>query len=158
MSDDEDFTLDFTGVKAATGPQPVPSGWYKVEVTNYEDQEMQNDGKKLKAGTKGTSWEFTIAEGEYENRKFWTNHWHAASSLPFMKALFRASGAFTDDELEGSLSLDDRGSVEGQELWVKVKLVPETPQWSAKNDVKDYKKLDEYQPPSTDNDDSLMPS
>ena len=155
--EDEDFTLDFTGVNAPTGYSAIPSGWYKCEITGFDDTETGPNSKKLKPGTPGTNWEFTVSEGKHEGAKLWTKQWHVDQSLPYIKGLFKASGAFTNDELSKPLSGSDRERLVGQELWVKVKFRPETDQWDETNDVKGFKHIDERKARSEDDDASLMP-
>ncbi len=110
----DDFTLDFSDVKA-TSFDAIPRGWYLCEITGASDSNPTKGGPdaKLPAGTLGTNWEFTVAEGEFENRKLWTNHWHHRSTLGFMKTLLIESGAYSKDEFPNELDIDEGDDTDG---------------------------------------------
>lgn len=97
-----ELSIDFTDVEGAGGFTPLPNGRYLLQVTDWELTETKNPGK-LPVGTPGIKWEFTVIDGEYENRKLWTNHWIAATTLPFLKGFLAATGVFTEQELNSQL-------------------------------------------------------
>jgi hypothetical protein len=141
MSDD--FTLDFSDVQAAGTFDAIPGGWYHVLVKGYQNTETKNAGK-LPAGTPGTNWEFIVqAPEEYESRHLWTNHWHHQKTLPFLKNLFEACGAFTPEELEGSLTLEDRDRVVDTEVMCKVQKKKYEGNWT--NNVQGFMSLDAFE-------------
>jgi hypothetical protein len=115
----DDMTVDFTGVEAMGGFVAIPAGWYLCAVTDYSDTETKNPGK-LPQGTPGTNWEFTVQNGDHENRKLWTNHWHHPKTFGFMKGFLVSLDNFTDEELEGQFRLRDRQRAVGQLVLVKV--------------------------------------
>lgn len=139
MSDD--FTLDFSDTEAmGSGFDPLPRGWYTVVVSDWSEAEVGDNARKLAPGTKGTTYELTVDEGEYENRKLWANFWHAPSSLGFWKGFLVATGRFNDDELSGALDIDElRERPQGARLQVRVKIRPAKGQYEASNQIQAYK-------------------
>lgn len=141
---------------------PVPAGWYQCMIEKWDDdREVNKEGGKIPKGTKGTNFTFKVVEGEHTERRFWANYWHYAKSAAFFKSLYKASGMFTDDELNGPMDiLGERDRLVGAELWVRVNKVGPRGDYGAKNDVKMYKHLDEYSPEeeaSNEEFDSLRP-
>jgi hypothetical protein len=96
---DDDLTVNMSGVQAMGGFDLIPSGRYTACLTDWSKTETQNAGK-LPAGTPGINAEFTIQEGEHENRKLWNNFWVAPTTIGFAKGFLKATDEFTDDELE----------------------------------------------------------
>jgi hypothetical protein len=141
---DADLTLDFSDVKAASGGfAPVPAGWYNVVVSDWSENEVSGkSGKgKLPVGTAGTTYEVTILDGPYEDRKFWPNFWHHATSLPYWKNFLLATGKFTEDELGGALDPKElRERPQGAELQVRVKIQRQTG-YDDRNQPTDYAPL-----------------
>jgi hypothetical protein len=81
-----------------------------LKVTGYEMREVKNDGKVPK-GTPMINWEFTIisssdGDTKYENRKVWMNTVIHERSLFNLKGLLRASGTFSNEQLEGELDFE----------------------------------------------------
>jgi hypothetical protein len=151
----DDFTLDFSGVKAAKPREAMPAGWYRALVIGYENQRTSG-GKKLPVGTPGTNWEFVIQEpAEHETRHCWTNQWHHPDTLGFMKALFEASGAFTPEELEASLSLADRDRVVDCEVMIKLRRYKYNDEW--RNDINGFAKVGEQEVSTPSASASVMP-
>lgn len=101
--DDDAFSVDFTDVDGAGGFTALPRGQYLLEVVDWEVTETKNAGK-LPAGTQGIKWEFNVVENpDYEDRKLWTSHWLAASTMPFLKGFLEATGVYEEGELDGPL-------------------------------------------------------
>jgi len=99
----DDFSVDFTDVEAAGGFTPLPRGQYLLEVVDWEITETKNAGK-LPVGTQGIKWEFNVVENEqYEDRKLWTSHWLAASSMKYLKGFLEATGVYEEGELDAPL-------------------------------------------------------
>jgi hypothetical protein len=106
---DDDFSVDFTGVEAmGAGFEAKPNGWYKCTITKIGKTETKNAGK-LPAGTPGANVEFTVICGpngpdeKYQGQKIWSNYWLHPNNIGFLKGLLRASGEFTEEELNGPL-------------------------------------------------------
>jgi hypothetical protein len=148
---DEELTIDFTGVSGADFT-PVATGWYLCKVTDFGRAEVKNAGGKLAVGTPGTNWEFTIQEGPtgdetVEGRKAWTNHWHAAKSLPFMKGFLVKLDAFDEEELNTTFKLSDRQRAIGEDVCVKLairKYKDRDGNEQESNDVKGFKHHSEW--------------
>jgi hypothetical protein len=90
--------------------EPLPAGRYILKVTGYEMREVKNDGKVPK-GTPMINWEFTVisdngGDTKYENRKLWMNTVIHERSLFNLKALLRASGSFSPEQLDGELDFE----------------------------------------------------
>lgn len=106
----------------------MPRGWYRVAVTNWSEEingnpvVIKNEGSKLPVGTKGTNWEFTVVDDEkYETWKLWASYWHHIQTAGFWKALYKASGAFSDEELKQDMDmLEERDRIIGCEMWAQV--------------------------------------
>lgn len=157
MSDD--FTLDFSDTEAMGGSfDPIPAGWYKVAIDNYDDAEVRNAGK-LPAGTPGTNWQFVVDGGEHDGRKLWTNHWHHPKTLGFMKGMLLATEEFTEDELNGQVDLHSiRDRALGKTLAARVKVRKATDQYDARNEIGAFKPVDEMpQSGSSSSSSSLLP-
>ena len=99
-----DFSIDFTDVKGGDF-DAIPAGVYNIAVTDWSKTETKNAGK-IPAGTPGINWEFTIQDGEFENRKLWTNHWIHPNTLGFLKTFLLKTGRYTEEELESQFDLD----------------------------------------------------
>jgi len=155
--DPEDLSIDFTDVEGAGGFTPLPNGRYLLQVTDWELTETKNAGK-LPAGTPGIKWEFTVIDGEYENRKLWTNHWIAATSLPFLKGFLAATGVYTEEELSGNLgslaSIGERVLEADAQVCAKVGRQKGNDDY---NDIKAFMPADQYKGQSSGGGSSMMP-
>jgi hypothetical protein len=99
------MSLNFAGVGDG-GFDAIPAGFYVVAVTGYDEVETSESAKKLGPGVPGINWEFTVQEGEYQGRKLWTNTYFHQSTLPMLKGLLKASGLFTDEQLNGQINFE----------------------------------------------------
>ena len=99
--DIDDLVVDLSDVKGGDF-DAIPAGAYPVTISDWSTTATKNEGK-LPAGTPGINWEFTVTDGQYENRKLWTNHWIHPNTMGFLKGLLKATGRYTDEELEGNL-------------------------------------------------------
>jgi len=133
-----DFSVDFTDVKGGDF-DAIPAGVYNVAVTDWSKVETKNEGK-IPAGTPGVNWEFTIQDGDYENRKLWTNHWIHPNTLGFLKGFLEKSGRYTEEELGGAFDLDP-DKVVGAELQAVV--IVKKYQGDDKNEIKKFRKAGE---------------
>lgn len=163
----DEFIVDMSDVDDYDGNDftPLPRGVYRVMVESYtEDREVKNAGGKIPKGTKGTNFAFIVVDDEnYEGRKLWASYWHHPVTAGFFKQLYKASGAFSDDEFQGSMDiLENRDRIIGQELYVKVAIRPAKGEYSASNDVKAFIHVDDHKeaPTASGGDadiDDLMP-
>jgi hypothetical protein len=121
---------------------PVPSGKYRVAVT---DGELKESGENAKnPGAEYIHWEFTIQDEEYQGRKVWANTSLLPHALFSLKGLLSATGFNTDGEIE--FEIDD---VINKECVVRVvrkgeRTNPNTGEtYDPTNEVKAYYKLDD---------------
>ncbi len=110
------------------GFEPIPSGRYQVIVT---DGEIRTSGPNAKhPGSEYINWEFVIQEGEYEDRKQWTNtpighgtcecsDWKAGAYFG-LNALLAATGKWTTEELDSDKFDFDIDDVLGSEVSISV--------------------------------------
>lgn len=77
---------------------PLPRGTYNAVIFECEQTETQNEGKNP-AGTPMLKWTFQITDEEYKNRRAWMNTVLAGGGIGMLKALLKATGQFTDEEL-----------------------------------------------------------
>jgi Protein of unknown function (DUF669) len=102
--------------------EALPAGRYRVKISDYELKETKNDGK-LPKGTPMINWEFTVVsdikgDDKYANRKLWMNTVIHERTLFSLKALLRASGAYTDEDLAGELDFEPDEVLEAEVIAV----------------------------------------
>src|SRR4028119_478438 len=94
--------LDFTNVEGQKTFEPLPSGRYTVEVTDYKQGEASENAKNPGAPT--ISWELTCTDANADesshNRKVWENMTIVENSLWRLKALLSAAGFDVDGEID----------------------------------------------------------
>lgn len=127
--------------------EPAPRGTYVLIVTDGEVRESGPQSKK--PGAEMINWELTIAEGDYEGRKVWTNTMCEGKGVFFLKQLLSATGKFEiDDDLDFEIS-DVIGSKVRATLGVKPKYNDPD---EMENEVKKFKPIGD-----TSTDESLLP-
>jgi hypothetical protein len=128
--------VDFSGVESKNF-DAIPGGWYHVKVTDGEQTETK-EAKKLPAGTPGVNWEFTVQDGEYADRKVWTNTWLHENSIWALKGLLEATGRYSAEQLAESLEfeIDD---VIGSDVMIRVAIRDYNG-----DDVNDVKRIKAY--------------
>jgi hypothetical protein len=141
------LSLNLTGKEASSKAlEPIPSGWYKVTISDVEMKEVKNPpkpGKKDNRGEPFYSIEHTVAEGPHEGRKVFTN------VMLFEGALYTAVqlvyGITGVQPEEGKLEVPDADELLGVELYAKVKIAPKRVvdgvEYEPKNEVAGYKPL-----------------
>jgi hypothetical protein len=137
------FVLDMSDVQG--GFDALPAGRYHVAVTDWDNAEVQNEGK-LPAGTPGINWEFTVQEGEYEGRKLWTNHWIHPKTLGFLKAMLKnlskdGEPLYSEEDLESDNFELDADEVVGAEAIAVVTV--RAYQGEDRNNIKRFTQLTE---------------
>lgn len=110
----------------------LPAGWYDVAITKIEEKASGPNAKN--PGSPYLNFEFTIIDGEYEKRKFWS----VASLLPqalfTLKEILVALGEDANSEVD--IDTDD---LVGRELQVKVNRRPDAnSEGDFKNEIKKY--------------------
>lgn len=124
---------------------PVPSGQYYCRLTDLEIKECGSDSKN--PGKNYWAAEFTIQDGEFENRKLWTNIMLFEGALYSLVQLLKATGY--EDALKTGV-IPDADDLISKECIVIVKKMRDAyreardgdgvPQW--KNEVKGIKKYE----------------
>jgi hypothetical protein len=144
--------------------EPIPSGYYKLNITDVELREsksVKNLGKPYYAI------EHTVAEGEHEGRKVFSNVMLFAGALYSLNQLLEALGIETQ---AGEIEVPEPEELLGQEVVAKVKITPkrsvkdektgETKEYDAKNEIGGYRKKGVGAPnaSATPGNSSLLPS
>jgi Protein of unknown function (DUF669) len=96
--------------KSSLGLDPLPTGKYRVAITDAELRDSQSSEWQY------VNFEFTVQEGKYEGRRVWTNATLAPHALWTIKGLLEAVGYETTGG-EFDIELDD---LMNRELLVKV--------------------------------------
>ena len=125
---------------------PIAAGWYLGEIIKSELKDTKNKDGKYLALT------FKVVEGDHEGRLIFTNLNIVNKSdvavkiaRSDLKAICGAVG------FEGDL--EDTVDLHNVPMMVKVSLKPETAQWPAKNELKNFKPEDWT--PETEGDDDI---
>lgn len=130
------LNFDASSVPPATPIEPLKDGWYAMRIQNSALKTSETAGEMLAI-------EFEIAEDhhpEFRGRKVWTNlciqHPNDKPreiARQQLSAICRAIG---------KMAVTDTDDLIGGVLRVKVRAVPATEQFKAKNDVVGYQALD----------------
>lgn len=128
--------------------EAIPAGPYHVKITDYEMQETKDKPEnKLPAGTPMISWEFTVirqhktGDDKYANRKLWMRTIIHEKTLFNLKGLLRATGQYSDEDLESEALDFEPDEVVGAEV---VAIVAQREyNGDMTNDVKRVKSLSE---------------
>jgi hypothetical protein len=118
--------------------EPIPSGWYKVTISDVELRESKSQKNK---GKPYYAIEHTVSEGDHEGRKVFSN------VMLFEGALYSAvqlMAAITGEQPnEGELEVPDPDELVGEEMWAKVKITPERTVTDDAGEKKTYEKRNE---------------
>lgn len=114
---------------------PIDAGWYEAEITKSEVKSTKNKDGKYIALT------FKVLEGEFTDRLVFTNlnivnKNETAVKIAQSDLKKICEGVAHEGELE------DTEDLHNIPLAIKVSVKPETAQWPAKNEIKDFKSLD----------------
>lgn len=122
--------------------EALPSGKYYCRVTDIELKEVGQDSKN--AGKNYWAIEFTVQDGEYENRKLWTNAMLFEGALYTLVQLLKATG---HEDAIATGDIPDADEFLSKEVMLNVKKLRDTyrenrdgsdePMW--KNEVKGIK-------------------
>jgi hypothetical protein len=115
---------------------PVPRGEYHVKVTDGDLRESQSDKNR---GKPYYALELTIQDGEYENRKVWTNVMLFEGALYSAVQICKALG---QDVTGGEMEIPDLDELIGTDFLIKVTIKKETEEYDAKNEVRWFKSWD----------------
>lgn len=128
----------------------LPAGRYLSKLT---DAEVRTAGPNAKhEGSEYINWEFTVIDGEFEDRKLWNNTpWSHGScdcgdwksgSLFGLKAILKSSGIWDDEELDSPEFDFEMNDVIGADFTLVVGV--RQYQGDDQNDVKKVKPASEY--------------
>ena len=106
--------LDFT---------PVPTGKYECRVTDIELRECGPNSKN--PGKPYWAIEFTVQDGEFENRKFWTNAMLFEGALYTTAQLLKATG-YAHMVRPGEIELPDAEDIISKPVLLNVRRVRDT--------------------------------
>lgn len=115
--------------------EPLPSGKYLVAVTDCDLEEIKpgGSGKPENVGKPMFVMEFTVQEGDYENRKAWSNVMLFDGALYSISQMLKAQGVDVKeigDRAEFQVEGFDPNVIPGPEWWmskqfvIRVKLMP----------------------------------
>lgn len=126
----EGLRVNFSEKEAASAPREVlPRGKYHVKITDVElrfSKSEKNNGKPYWAV------EFTVQEGPHAERKIWTNAMLFEGALYTFSQLMKALGF---DVSSGEFTVPDPNTLIGQDVVVRLKIVPPEGQYDEKNEV-----------------------
>ena len=100
--------IDLTDIEDF-GFEAIPAGRYRATIADYQNKEVKSEGGKLPQGTPMINWEFNVlcnartGDETYQGRKLWMNTPIHQRTLFNLKAMLRASGKYTDEELVGTI-------------------------------------------------------
>lgn len=111
--------LNFADVET-TNFDPVPKGKYHVKATDYELREAGENAKN--PGSEYYNWELTIQDGEYANRKLFTNTSLLPNALFALKGMLQSTGKWTKEELDSAEFDFDPEEVLGVSIYAVVEV------------------------------------
>lgn len=133
--------VNFSSEEAASEGRsfdPIPAGEYHVKITDVELKECGENSKN--PGKPYWGLEFTVQEGEYEDRKVWTNCMLFSPALYTLSQLMKSLG---HNITEGSFELPDGEDLIGRDVVIIVKIqgkrVVNGTEYEPRNDVKGIK-------------------
>jgi|SRR5687768_1700281 len=118
--------------------EPIPSGWYKVTIS---DVELRESKSAKNAGKPYYAIEHTVAEGDHEGRKVFSNVMLFEGALYSAVQLMAAITGKQPDE--GEMEVPDADELVGKDLWAKVKITPERTVTDENGEKKTYEKRNE---------------
>jgi len=137
--------------------KPIPSGVYKVNITDCELRESKSEKNN---GKPYYSFELTVADGAYEGRKVFTNVMLWAGAAYSLNQLLNAVGISTEGGQE--VDVPEPEAWLGKEIMVKVKITPPRKvgdkEYDERNDVAGFLKQGTSTANATPGKSSLLPS
>jgi hypothetical protein len=137
--------VDFSQTSGGASFDPLPAGWYKVAITDINVKQSSAQAKFPNEDY--LSFEFTVQDGEYEDRKLWTNAMLLTHALFTLKGILGALGYDVSGALDIQSMLES-GELEGRELLVRAKVKPpvfesdgKTIKYDAGNELKAFKAI-----------------
>jgi hypothetical protein len=124
----------FTPDEATSDPfTPLPADWYEAEILSSEVKSTKaKDGKYI-------SLKFVILEGEFKDRFVFTNL-NIVNKSDVAVRIAQSDLKKICDAC-GVDSLEDTEDLHNVPMQIKLSVKPETSQWPAKNEVKDFRGL-----------------
>jgi hypothetical protein len=133
---DEEFSVNFAEVSEGFGV--IPAGWYAVRIDNYETRKTNADAKKY-PNCPMINWTFKVTGDFMKGRNVWGNTLIHPDQLGNIKSMLRATGQFTDEELNASDFTIRPKDYINMELAVKVRIRQYNNE--DRNDVQSYKAI-----------------
>jgi len=131
--------VNFSSEEASSEARSVellPRGEYHVKITDVEDRECGDNSKN--PGKPYWGIQFTVQDGQYEDRKLWTNCMLFSPALYTLSQLMKALGY---NIKEGDFELPDSDDLIGRDVVVAVRIKPA----SKGADGQEYDKRNEVQ-------------
>lgn len=128
--------LDLGGASSSNF-DPIPAGIYTVAITDYEFKETGENAKHPE--TEYLNFEFTIQDGEYEDRKLWTNCMLPPYDPFMLKGLVSAcegQGVASSSDFDLDKWLE---KAIGKTCSAVVKIRKATDEYEASNEIKRFK-------------------
>lgn len=131
---------------------PVPTGKYRLRVTDGDVRQMGENAKEENRGKNMINWECTIQEGEFQGRKVWTNSiltensiWRLVQMMDACDPSYELDSIDTDEPGEIVENFLKNG---GAEFVARVVYVKEDDDkgYDAKNDIKKFFKYGTEEP------------
>jgi len=134
--------VNFSSEEAASEGKsydPIPKGEYHVKITDVELKECGENSKN--PGKPYWALEFTVQDGQYEDRKVWTNCMLFSPALYTLSQLMKALGYNVS---AGEFELPDGDDLVGRDVVIIVKVQgkrkgPDGTEYDERNDVKGIK-------------------
>jgi hypothetical protein len=119
----DDLRINFADVEGQKDFSPIPPSRQTVVVTEWQQGEVMSEESENKGALKLT-FELTVQDGEYANRRIWDTFTVVKSSLWKLKAFFGALGENMEREITVDELLDMAANAIGQQLDVKLGIQP----------------------------------
>jgi hypothetical protein len=138
------LNFDSTAVKPLGDMEAIPAGWYPAMITATESKETNNkDGHYLNV-------EFTVLDGDYKDRKVFTNLNLGNKNPTAVEIAYRALSSIC--HATGVIQVGDSAQLHNIPFMLKVGVRPATTAaesadgkaHDASNDIKGYKSMAEY--------------
>jgi len=130
------LNFDATNIVPNTGtPDPIPSDWYNASIDESELKPTKaGDGAYLKL-------RFTVLDGQYANRKVYTNL-NVRNSNPVAQEIAYADLSAIA-HATGVIQVADSQQLHGIPIKIKVKLKPAKDGYDANNEISAYKNIND---------------
>lgn len=130
------LNFDARTVAPATGvSDPLPAGWYNVQITDSEMKPTKDGSGAMLVLT------FSVLDGNYVNRKLWSRLNLRNNNATAVEIAYKDLSAICHSV--GVLQVQDSAELHGKPMKVKVSVRAATAEYEASNDIKAYKNINE---------------